>query len=125
MKKKSLTPVQIAESITLKAIYMAKKEELELTQEKIAIELGGPESGQSRAGNYLNGITALNLKAALVFSRMLKAPVRDFSPRLADEIESNNVSSELKETLKRRVDAMSEKAVKATLSYLEFLEGPK
>lgn len=123
MKNRPLTDIERAEAAALKAIYTAKKESLKLTQQKIATELGDDESGQSLASNYLNGFCPLNLKAALVFSRMLKVPVRDFSPRLADEIESNNVSCELKETLKRRIDAMSENAVKAVLSYLDFIEG--
>lgn len=35
---------------------------------------------------YLNGVIALNVDAALKFSRALKCAVADFSPRLADQL---------------------------------------
>jgi hypothetical protein len=39
---------------------------------------------QAAVGFFLNGKTALSLKAATAFARGLKCEVRDFSPRLAD-----------------------------------------
>jgi len=81
MVKNVITEEHKREARKLKAIYAAKAKTLKLTQEKLGIKLGG--TGQSTASNYLNGITALNLKSALVFARELGVQVDEFSPRLS------------------------------------------
>lgn len=89
MGKNVVTDEHLAEAKRLKALFNAAKSTgLNLTQEKLGIALGG--SGQSTAGNYLNGITALNVKSALIFARELKVDVADFSPRIAKLISVNS-----------------------------------
>ncbi|MCP3750751.1 helix-turn-helix transcriptional regulator [Pseudomonas sp. SBB6] len=84
MKKRPLPDARKDECLRLKAIFNAKKKDLGLTQEKLAHQL---EMNQSSVSHYLNGINPLNAHVAAAFSRILKVPVREFSERLADEIE--------------------------------------
>ncbi|HBO1051444.1 TPA: helix-turn-helix transcriptional regulator [Pseudomonas aeruginosa] len=85
-KKRPLSREEMLECQALNAIYKAKKKELGITQEKIALE-GLGATTQSAASHYLTGKNSLNAEAAAVFARYLQVSVRDFSPRLADEIE--------------------------------------
>ncbi|WP_256580726.1 S24 family peptidase [Pseudomonas sp. QTF5] len=85
MKKRQLSDIEASECAALNAIYKAKKKELGLSQEKIAIE-GLKANSQSAASHYLTGRNALNVEAASVFARYLKVPVSAFSERLAKEI---------------------------------------
>ncbi|WP_246881896.1 LexA family transcriptional regulator [Pseudomonas protegens] len=84
MKKRPLPEDRKEECLQLKAIFNAKKKELGLTQEKLAHQL---EMNQSSVSHYLNAVNPLNANVAAAFSRILKVPVREFSKRLADEIE--------------------------------------
>jgi SOS-response transcriptional repressor LexA len=96
-KKRELTAEEQRECAALNALYKAKKKELGLSQEKIAID-GLKANSQSAASHYLTGRNALNVEAASVFARYLKEPVSAFSPRLArqiaqmSEVEPSNVS---------------------------------
>ena len=98
LKKRPLSDVEQQECAALNALYKAKKKELGLSQEKIAIE-GLKANSQSAASHYLTGRNALNIEAASVFARYLKVPVSAFSERLAKEIdklsssEPSNVAS--------------------------------
>lgn len=85
MAKNEITEEHLEEARKLKAIYFAKKDTLNLTQEKLAFALGG--SQQSTAGNYINGKTILNLKAGSIFAHELQVKIGDFSPRLEAELE--------------------------------------
>lgn len=84
-KKKPLTPDQIADAERLKAIYKVKSKQLNITQADIAEELG---RGQSAVSHYLNGVNALNPRAASVFANFLNVNVSDFSPSIASIIAS-------------------------------------
>lgn len=84
-RKLPLTEEQLRESDKLKALFEGKKKELGLTQEKIAAELGDGVT-QGAVSHFLNRRTALNLEAAVVFARLLKVPVSEFSERLASDI---------------------------------------
>lgn len=84
MKKRQLTATEQAECAALKKIYMAKRKELGLTQEKLAEAFGMSQTGVSM---YLNGHNALNVMSAARFSSLLKEPVSTFSPRIASLIE--------------------------------------
>ena len=84
-KKRNLTEEESRECAALNALYKAKKKELGLSQEKIAIE-GLKANSQSAASHYLTGRNALNVEAASVFARYLQEPVSSFSPRLAKQI---------------------------------------
>lgn len=86
-RKLPLTDEQIRESDLLNALFKEKKAALKLTQEKIAAELGEGVT-QGAVSHFLNRRTALNVKAATVFAKMLQVPIEAFSKRLADEMES-------------------------------------
>lgn len=89
-RKLPLAEWQMADSDRLKAIFQRKRAELNLTQEKIASELGEGVT-QGAVSHFMNRRTALSLKAAVVFARMLQVPVSEFSERLAAELESMRV----------------------------------
>lgn len=77
---------QLEDSDRLKEIFQRKRGPLKLTQEKIAAELGDGVT-QGAVSHFMNRRTALSLKAAAVFARMLEVPVADFSPTLAAQLE--------------------------------------
>lgn len=85
---KTLTPEQLEDAKRLKALYESKKKILGITQQHIADAL---DITQGAVGHYLNGRNALNLSAALTFSRLLQVPVSDFSPSLAKEVDGASV----------------------------------
>ncbi len=85
LKKRELTDDEKRECAALNAIYKAKKKELGLSQELIAIE-GLKANSQSAASHYLTGRNALNVEAAAVFARYLQVPVSAFSARLAKQL---------------------------------------
>jgi phage repressor protein C with HTH and peptisase S24 domain len=97
MKKDSrrlpLSEWQMADSERLKAIFKKKRGELNLTQEKLAAELGETVT-QGAISHFMNGRTALSIKAATVFARALQVPVSEISPTLADRIEEMAASLE-------------------------------
>ncbi|MND86146.1 putative HTH-type transcriptional regulator [compost metagenome] len=83
--KKPLPQDRKEECQRLKAIFDGKKKELKLTQEKLAHLLG---INQSSVSHYLNGVNPLNASVAAAFAKILGVSVWDFSPRLAEVIES-------------------------------------
>ncbi|WP_176514343.1 LexA family transcriptional regulator [Pseudomonas faucium] len=85
-RKVPLAEWQVEDSQRLKALYNQKRAELGLTQEKIASELGEGVT-QGAVSHFMNGRTALSLRAAVVFAKALKVPVSAFSPRLAKELD--------------------------------------
>lgn len=92
-KKKPLSPELAAECQALNRIFLAKKNELKLSQKKIADAAGISPAALSF---YLNGTNPLNAKIAALMAKMLKVDVSSFSPRLAQEIrQMTSASSEL------------------------------
>ncbi|PAA08040.1 MULTISPECIES: helix-turn-helix domain-containing protein [Pseudomonas] len=83
MSKKPLPQDKKDECLRLKALFNRKKNELGLTQEKLAHAL---EINQSSVSHYLNGVNPLNPSIAASFANILMVDVRDFSERLAKEI---------------------------------------
>ena len=77
---------QLEDSDRLKEIFQKKRGQLKLTQEKIAAELGDGVT-QGAVSHFMNRRTALSLRAAAVFARMLEVPVSEFSPVLAEQLE--------------------------------------
>ncbi|MDY7565813.1 S24 family peptidase [Pseudomonas sp. RTC3] len=84
-KKRILPPDRLAECKAAHDLFLAKKNELKLSQKKIADAAGMTPAAVNL---YFKGINPLNTQFAAVLSRMLQEPVERFSPRLADEIES-------------------------------------
>lgn len=86
-RKVPLADWQVEDSKRLKALYNQKRAELGLTQDRIAAELGEGVT-QGAVSHFMNGRTALSLRAAAVFARMLEVPISDFSPRLSAQLAS-------------------------------------
>jgi len=83
MKKKPLTPEQIADANRLKAIFENKKKFLGLSQETLAERMG---MGQSGVAQLLNGSNAIGPTHAARLAKILGVSVEDFSPSIATEI---------------------------------------
>lgn len=83
MKKKPLTPEQIADAQRLKSIFESNKKHLGLSQETLAEMLG---MGQSGVAQLLNGSNAIGPAHAARFAKILGIKVEEFSPSLAREI---------------------------------------
>lgn len=99
-KKKELSPDLRAECSAAKALFIARKNGLGLTQAKLA---EAAEISPAGVAMYLNGTNPLNAKFASVLARLIGVSVESFSPRLAKEIAQitqavpasiNNVASE-------------------------------
>lgn len=82
-KKKPLTEAQLTECQAANSLFLAKKNQLKLSQKKIA-DLAGISA--AAVAMYLNGTNPLNAKFASILSGLLEEPVEKFSPRLAKEI---------------------------------------
>lgn len=89
-KKRILPPDRIAECLAAHALFLSKKNDLKLSQKKIADAAGMTPAAVNL---YFKGINPLNAQFASVLSRMLQEPVERFSPRLAEEIRSMTASS--------------------------------
>lgn len=92
MKKRSLNPEQAAECEALKNIFKARARSAGVTQLDIADALNVTQAAVS---HYLNGVNPLNARVAAVFSKFLGVPVRSFSQRLADEIQSTTEAAQI------------------------------
>lgn len=83
-----VTPENKQEAERLKAIWLREQPRLMAmgfgTQETFGAEFD--VGNQSAVGFFLNGKTALSLKAARGFARGLQCKIEDFSPRLAQLI---------------------------------------
>lgn len=80
-RKAKILPIHLEEAAALKRLYDRTV--------KISQGAFGAEYGLGTQGNvwqYLNGHSPLNASAAVKFAKALSVDVRDFSPRLADEI---------------------------------------
>jgi len=88
---------QMEDSDRLKEIFQRKRASLKLTQEKLAEGLGDGVT-QGAVSHFMNRRTALSLKAAAVFSKLLEVPVSEISPILAQQIEAMGLSSAVTET---------------------------
>lgn len=82
-KKRILPPDLLAECATAHNLFLSKKNELKLSQKKIADAAGMTPAAVNL---YFKGINPLNMKFAIVLARMLNEPVSAFSPRLAADI---------------------------------------
>ncbi|WP_092678513.1 LexA family protein [Rosenbergiella nectarea] len=83
MKKKPLTPEQIADATRLKAIFDNKKKELSLSQETLGEALGMSQSGVNQ---LLNGSNALSHTHVAKLAKILTVSAEEISPSLAFEI---------------------------------------
>lgn len=89
-KKRILPPDRMAECESAHALFLSKKNELKLSQKKIADAAGMTPAAVNL---YFKGINPLNAQFAAVLSKMLNEPIEAFSPRLAAEIRSMSSSA--------------------------------
>lgn len=82
-KKRILPPDRLAECAAAHELFLAKKNQLKLSQKKVA-EMAGITP--AAVNLYFKGINPLNAQFAAVLSRAIEEPVEKFSPRLAKEI---------------------------------------
>jgi transcriptional regulator with XRE-family HTH domain len=82
-KKRILPPDRLAECEAAHGLFLSKKNELKLSQKKIADAAGMTPAAVNL---YFKGINPLNAQFAAVLARMIHEPVEAFSPRLAEEI---------------------------------------
>jgi transcriptional regulator with XRE-family HTH domain len=85
MSNAPLSPSQKADARRLQELFKQKKQELGLTQETLAYEMGF--SGQTVVSQYLTGRIPLNIRVAVGFARHLRVAVADFSESLQREID--------------------------------------
>jgi len=102
-RKLPLAAWQLEDSDRLKAVFMRKRGQLKLTQEKLAEGLGDGVT-QGAVSHFMNRRTALSLKAAVVFAKMLDVPVVEISPTLAKEMESMGISIQSNEPIASSMD---------------------
>lgn len=85
MSNAPLSDLQKADAKRLYELFKLKKQELRLTQESLAHEMGF--SGQTVVSQYLTGRIPLNIRVAVAFARHLQVAVGDFSDTLQREID--------------------------------------
>lgn len=85
-RKVPLADWQVEDSKRLKALYQQRRAELGLTQDRIAADLGEGVT-QGAVSHFMNGRTALSLRAAAVFAKALNVHVSEISPTLAEQLE--------------------------------------
>jgi AcrR family transcriptional regulator len=83
----------MAECESAHALFLSKKNELKLSQKKIADAAGMTPAAVNL---YFKGINPLNAQFAAVLARMIQEPVEAFSPRLAKEIRNLTGSAVVK-----------------------------
>jgi transcriptional regulator with XRE-family HTH domain len=84
-RKRILPPDRLAECKAAHDLFLAKKNELKLSQKKIA---DAANMTPAAVNLYFKGINPLNAQFAAVLARALNEPVEAFSPRLAEEIKA-------------------------------------
>ncbi|WP_080397646.1 helix-turn-helix transcriptional regulator [Pseudomonas syringae] len=91
MKKESrrlpLADWQIEDSDRLKKLFQEKRGPLKITQEKMAEALGDGVT-QGAISHFMNRRTALNLRSAAVFAKVLGVRVSDISPTLSRDLQN-------------------------------------
>lgn len=89
-KQGKITPEHEAEATRLRALWAASEDARAARGVKSQESFGAAYSigNQAAVGFFLNGKTALSMKAAVGFARGLECQVVDFSPRLAREMEA-------------------------------------
>lgn len=80
-KRAKITDLHLKEAAKLKALWDARQHPTQAVFGE-RFDLGN----QANVGHYLNGRSALNLKAARAFAEVLECDIADFSPRVAQEL---------------------------------------
>lgn len=109
-KRKPLTAEQLQDAARLKALYEARWKG---SQQGFADAYGLGTQGM--VWQYLNGHSALNLRAAKAFATGLGVRISDFSPQLAEEAARIAASEMIDSDLSRRYSTADE-ATRALVS---------
>lgn len=80
-KRAKITDLHRQEAAKLKALWEARSHPTQAVFGE-SYDLGN----QANVGHYLNGRSALNVKAARAFAEVLECDIADFSPRVAQEL---------------------------------------
>jgi len=91
MAARELTLDELEDAKRLKRIWIAKRDELHLSQVKAAMELG--YNSQGAVSQFINGKVALNFQAAAKFAKLLRVNVAEISPRFGRLVEKPTPSS--------------------------------
>jgi len=83
-KRRALRQDELADAQRLQAIWALKKDDLDLTQESIALRCGWKTQGAF--SQYLLGKIRLNLEALIKISEALHVSPEEISPRLAERL---------------------------------------
>ena len=81
MTRRALTQEELEDAKRLKKIWNDRKEQLMLSQVKVAEQMGF--SSQAAVSQYLNAKLPLNMSAVAKFAQVLRTNVEDISPRYA------------------------------------------
>ena len=81
MTRRALTQDELEDAKRLKKIWNDRKEQLMLSQVKVAEQMGF--SSQAAVSQYLNAKLPLNMSAVAKFAQVLRANVEEISPRYA------------------------------------------
>lgn len=136
-KKRILPPDRMAECEAAHALFLSKKNELKLSQKKIADAAGMTPAAVNL---YFKGINPLNAQFAAVLARLIQEPVEAFSPRLAEEIRNltgapitkphsvvdaaeTTAAGALRDMLKRSGKNLSDDARRRLIAVVEAEEG--
>lgn len=132
-RRSTVTAEHEEEARLLSEIWKREKPRLAL------IELGTQEAfgqhydigNQAAVGFFLNGKTAISLKAAVAFARGLGCAVADFSPRLAKQLTPGEIlpppstSAGRAEMVAEIIRALNPDRQKFLLAFAEQLRGPR
>lgn len=91
MKKRERTALQDWQKQDAKRLKVIFNKLRVMSQDAFAARFG--LGTQSNVSQYLNGHIALNLEAAIRFSKGLGVPISEFSPTLAGELGNEKVAS--------------------------------
>lgn len=103
MVQRPLTPPQAKAAKRLKSLYLEKKKELFLTQQKIADIMGVT---QGAVYQWLSGKTPLGYKALVGFAKVLQVQPADIFPELCNELDGH-LEEVMEKTQQYRVEAVS------------------
>jgi hypothetical protein len=89
-KRRELNDIEKHAADKLKAIWLNKSVELNLTQESVALSCGW--SGQAAFSQYINQHIPLNIEAVLRLSKALKVHPTDIMPSISELLTFSNSS---------------------------------
>jgi transcriptional regulator with XRE-family HTH domain len=90
-RRENMIQADIDAAIRLKALWNAKKKELDLTQVKVAEDFN---ITQGLVAHYLNGNQGLNLKAVMMFATVLGVDPKEIYPELFSKFHPTNPDEE-------------------------------